>query len=398
MTSRRVILFDDVFFQFAPRNSGVARIWRDLLTSSAFQTALSDNDLEVIILSRSGVLDGSTPFRSIPFPTLNHQYWALDSEWLDLACESLKARLFVSSYFTFPTHTPTWMWCYDLIPERLGNPAELHYSPGWQQRQIALLNCQNFVSISKSTSNDLNSYYPHSKTEFGLDVAYPWLSSVFRRSHSRVSRLVQKRGSAERALLLMVGSRHQIGGYKNGSLVFKAIEKGALAGYQLIFVGGEPLTEEEKLIGESNAIPLQRVVADDHELIKLYRNATALIHPSQLEGFGLPVIEALSCGTPVICQHSTSLPEAGGECAVYLKENSVDALVDALGLVQNKFVRKNIEDRGPVHALSFSQEMSVKVLVASLVRAIERPEWESPTTSNDFDLAAAVKLLSRCQI
>ena len=61
---------------------------------------------------------------------------------------------------------------------------------------------------------------------------------------------------------------------------------------------------------------------DKFELIELYSHALALIYPSKYEGFGLPILEALSCGAQVICSNNSSLPEVGGEAAMYFETNN----------------------------------------------------------------------------
>ena len=69
---------------------------------------------------------------------------------------------------------------------------------------------------------------------------------------------------------------------------------------------------------------------DDTLLEKIYHDAFALVWPSFYEGFGLPVVEAMSQGTPVITSKQTSLPEVGGAAAIYCDPNSVDSIVDAM--------------------------------------------------------------------
>lgn len=65
---------------------------------------------------------------------------------------------------------------------------------------------------------------------------------------------------------------------------------------------------------------------EKHELIELYSNALALVYPSLYEGFGLPILEANSCGTQVICSNNSSLPEVGGDAALYFDPTDVNDL------------------------------------------------------------------------
>jgi glycosyltransferase involved in cell wall biosynthesis len=71
----------------------------------------------------------------------------------------------------------------------------------------------------------------------------------------------------------------------------------------------------------------------DADLCALYRNAAALVMPSTYEGFGLPVLEAMRVGTPVICARSSSLPEVAGDAALWVKPDDAEALASAISSV-----------------------------------------------------------------
>lgn len=70
----------------------------------------------------------------------------------------------------------------------------------------------------------------------------------------------------------------------------------------------------------------------DEELVKLYNQARLFVYPSLYEGFGLPVVEAMACGCPVVTSGVSSLPEVGGEAAVYIEPESAKSI--ALGMAQ----------------------------------------------------------------
>ncbi|MCX7887435.1 MAG: glycosyltransferase family 4 protein [Verrucomicrobiae bacterium] len=93
----------------------------------------------------------------------------------------------------------------------------------------------------------------------------------------------------------------------------------------------------------------------DDALRKLYSGATAVVYPSLREGFGLPVLEAMACGAPVITSNTTSLPEVGGEAAVYVDPNDEGSLVAALRAFDEGMVdRVALRDRGLKQAARFS--------------------------------------------
>ena len=72
------------------------------------------------------------------------------------------------------------------------------------------------------------------------------------------------------------------------------------------------------------------------ELIEVYSHSLALIYPSIYEGFGLPILEALPCGTQVICSNNSNLPEVGGDVALYFDtENEADLSLQMSKVFQN---------------------------------------------------------------
>ncbi|MDR2980152.1 MAG: glycosyltransferase family 4 protein [Bacteroidales bacterium] len=90
------------------------------------------------------------------------------------------------------------------------------------------------------------------------------------------------------------------------------------------------------------------------ELFTLYRNAAILIYPSYFEGFGLPVIESLMCGTPVIASHGSCLVETAGDGALYIDPDNVEQLIETVRqLLQNRTMRKELVEKGQKHIRQF---------------------------------------------
>jgi len=102
----------------------------------------------------------------------------------------------------------------------------------------------------------------------------------------------------------------------------------------------------------------------------LYRQAEALVYPSVYEGFGLPPLEAMACGTPVLTANTTSLPEAVGDTAVTVDPTDVEALAE--GLAQVLFdgtLRRDLRTRGLARAAAFRWERTAERLVGVLDKA-----------------------------
>ena len=134
--------------------------------------------------------------------------------------------------------------------------------------------------------------------------------------------------------LLYVGKRD---GYKDVATLINAMSHlvDEFPGLTLMLVGGGALTAQERdhiaRLGLSDRV-MQRSVADI-DMPAAYSGARAFVFPSRYEGFGLPVLEAMACGAPVILANSSSLPEVGGNAAVYFAAGDASGLVESARLV-----------------------------------------------------------------
>ena len=96
---------------------------------------------------------------------------------------------------------------------------------------------------------------------------------------------------------------------------------------------------------------------DEETLACLYSGAAAVVYPSWYEGFGLPVLEAMACGCPVICSNTSSLPEVAGDAAIFVGPEDAEGLAHALDTVlDDSALRQSLAQRGLMRAAEFSWE------------------------------------------
>lgn len=113
----------------------------------------------------------------------------------------------------------------------------------------------------------------------------------------------------------------------------------------------------------------------DQELLELYNTCALFCYPTLYEGFGLPVIEAMSCGAPVITSRVASLPEVGGDAVRYVDEpRDATALAEALGeLLEDAAARDRLRAAGLARAATFSWDRAARETLAILERVVADP-------------------------
>ena len=94
-----------------------------------------------------------------------------------------------------------------------------------------------------------------------------------------------------------------------------------------------------------------------HEVMEIMSMATAMVFPSKFEGFGLPLLEAMQCGTPVIASNCTSIPEVAGNAAILLDPNDIEGWATSMiEMMTNKQLRESLREKGKQNAARFSWE------------------------------------------
>ena len=306
------IVVDGIFWQYLA--SGIGRVWENLLREWVV-SGFNDN---VILLDRAGT---APRMPGVHYRTIaRHDYTQTgqDSLYLETICRQLDADLFVSTYYSTPTTTPSFFVGHDMIPEVLGFPLE---DEAWQEKRKAILHASAHSMVSRNSARDLERTYK-CLAAGGTYVAHNGVDPCFTRpSEDVVDAFRNRHGLTRKPYVLMVGERIGFGGYKNGSLAFRALaampESGDLT---LVCVGGQ-LDIEPRLRDLAPRLDVRRLTLDDADLAAAYAGAHALLYPSKYEGFGMPPLESMACGTPVIVCRNSSLPEVLGDAAIYVDED-----------------------------------------------------------------------------
>jgi len=104
----------------------------------------------------------------------------------------------------------------------------------------------------------------------------------------------------------------------------------------------------------------------------LYRAADVMVFPSLLEGFGIPILEAMACGAPVVCSNVSSMPEVAADAAAYFDPNDIDSMVESLArVVGENDIKADLRERGLLRAAKFTWAESAGKTLGVLRQAVE---------------------------
>lgn len=241
---------------------------------------------------------------------------------------------------------------YDMIHERF---ASLYpeSSVTTAAKKIAVTRADHVICISESTRRDLLDLFnlPENKVSvvyLGYDMLAP--SEVVNAMLPEI---------ALPPYLLYVGSR---GGYKNFEGFLRAVASSEFLkrNFLIVCFGGGKLTRNEVALIEELGLDegnIRQIGGGDDVLARLYRDAEAFIYPSLYEGFGIPPLEAMSLGCPVICSNTSSIPEVVDDAGEYFDPGNTVSICAAIeNVMQSRTRRGELVEKGRKRCALFSWE------------------------------------------
>lgn len=218
------------------------------------------------------------------------------------------------------------------------------------------------IAVSEHTARDLEELL--GVTRERVRVVYEAANTLYRPLDDTAVAAVRLRHGAPTGYLLFVGTiepRKNLATLLRALVVLKTGRGGAPAGgTPPLLVVGRPGWLYEETFRLVDALDLRGAVrflgaASTEDLLGLYNGAVALVCPSLYEGFGLPPLEAMACGTPVVCSDASSLPEVVGDAGLLVPPLDVAAWAEALArVVADGRLRAELRERGLQRAKMFS--------------------------------------------
>jgi mannosyltransferase len=272
--------------------------------------------------------------------------------------------IFHSSYYRYSKgNIKNVTTVHDFLYERYISKNSLRRVVHSLQKYLAIKHSDYIIGVSKNTLDDMLKYFPEFKNK-KMQVIYLGTSDDFYPLKNKSKSIkIQDQELFYSGYFFYFGNRN---GYKNFKLLIEAFSnllKNNKNIPKLVIAGGGEFSSQEKIfLSESkilsNLVKINKIT--NSELNLLYNYCIGFIYPSLYEGFGLPLLEAMQAGAPVICSDSSSIPEVVGKAAIYINPLDVFSLEKALLDLLDRCTRKDMANMGYKQAEKFSWRNTYK--------------------------------------
>lgn len=290
--------------------------------------------------------------------------------------KKVKPDIFVATDGMIPlnTQTKTLSVVHDLnfvhhpqhLPSALSN-YYCHYFPKFTN------NADRIATVSKFSKSDLIETYGVKESK--IDVVYNGADDGFKPISEDEKSAIKLKYTNNKNYFLFVGTLHPRKNLVNLFKAFDTFKTSTKSDFKLLIVGkkmwwtNEIETTYNNLQYKNDIVFTGRV--EEKELYKITASAYALTYIPIFEGFGIPLVEAMSCGVPVITSNVTSMPEVVENAGVLVNPFSIGEIKDALlKISNNEGFRKELSDKSLVQAKKFSWKKTGDLLWESINKTI----------------------------
>lgn len=270
------------------------------------------------------------------------------SQQYDLFIPTYYNPYFVKDIGSKPFVLTVYDMIHELFPEYFKNDTLMVV----ENKRYLMEKATRIIAVSESTKRDIIKIYPHIDNS-KIDVVYHGCS---------IKQVYKEIDYLNVNYILFVGVRDN---YKNFTFLVTSIAEFLNNNRDLFLIcagGGAFNTIENELIcnfGLENQV-FQRSFQEE-ELATFYKEAKCLVFPSLYEGFGIPVLESMTCGCPVVLARHSSFPEVAGNAGVYFELNNSKDLRDKIEmLVQDECLRNEYAQKGLEQVKKFSWKKAAK--------------------------------------
>jgi glycosyltransferase involved in cell wall biosynthesis len=290
--------------------------------------------------------------------------------WYDvkapLALRPYRPDVWIQPYgfCSLTTRIPQLLLVHDLA--FLHHPDQIAWHHRWYYKLftgIFLKKARQLITVSDFSKHDIIQHYPFAAGK--ISVVPGAAKNIFQPISWQEKQEVKEKYTAGTEYFVCTGGIHPRKNLLNLLKAFSLFKKWQHSNMKLVVAGRlawqyDDILEKLKSYKYRNDVILTGYVQDE-ELAKLTAAAYAMVYPSFFEGFGLPIVEAMQAGVPVITSNTSSMPEVGGEAALYADPNDPDAIAKhMLSLYRDETFRNKLVEAGLERAAAFSWDKTAQ--------------------------------------
>ncbi len=305
--------------------------------------------------------------------------WYLYFEWATrMALSRNKIDLYVSPDGMLPlrTEVPTLAVIHDLNFEHAeGNLKRshqwymTHYFRRFAHKAVRV------ATVSEYSGKDIADTYGVDSKK--IDVVYDGAHDGYRPHSEAEKEAIRQRFTDGKPYLIFISTILKRKNLANLLTAFDKLKTMESVDWKLVVVGSRVWWQDELAEAYDRMGHKEDVVMCGHveprDLAALLSASVALVYPSYFEGFGIPILEAMYAETAVVASNTTSMPEVGGEAALYVDPSNADDIYHVISRLQDDGLRDELIAKGRVQREKFSWDRTANLLWDSMMKTIETP-------------------------
>lgn len=314
----------------------------------------------------------------VTFPQARHPVlWYAFFEWgVPPVLKKSKADLFLSpdGWLSLRSKTRSMAVIHDLnffhFPEFLPRHILMYYTyffPRFVHKACRI------ATVSEYTRNDIISRFRYDGSR--IDVVYNGANDIFTPVDETVQHETMKKYTGNCPYFLFTGLIHPRKNLTNLIRAFKQFKQSVSSDVKLLVVGSRKWWTDDMQKAYENSAFREEIIftgrVDDESLHRIMGSALALVYASHFEGFGIPILEAMYCDTPIITSETSSMPEVGGNAVLYVNPQSVESIKNAmLKVYRDPGLRTGLIDRSRIQRQKFTWEKTADKLWQGIEKCV----------------------------
>ena len=292
--------------------------------------------------------------------------------WYDvkapMALRRYKPAVWLQPYgfCSLTTGIPQVLLVHDLAFKQ--HPEFIAWHHRWYYRLFTgsfLKKTRQVITVSEYSKNDIIQHYPFAANK--ISVVSGAAKTIFQPVSWQEKQEVKEKYTAGTEYFICTGGIHPRKNLLNLLKAFSLFKKWQHSNMKMVVAGRlawqyDDIVEKLKSYKYRNDVVLTGYLPDE-ELARLTASAYAMVYPSFFEGFGLPIVEAMQSGVPVITSNTSSMPETGGDAALYADPNDPDAIAKhMLSLYRDETFRHKLVEAGQEQAAKYDWDKTAQQL------------------------------------